>query len=246
MDALAAADVIAVWEAGRGRHPVDRALTLLAVTTPDATRDELATLPVGRRDAQLLRLRQAAFGDRIEVLSECPGCAAQTEIELGCDELLASEPAADVSGEHTLEADGYVLTYRLPHSFDLAAIASMTDVGAARSRLLERCVRVAGAPEGEAAEVSRLPDAAVTAVSEAMAALDPQAELLLDLVCPECGHAWQSQLDIVTVLWAEMSAQARRLLMEVDQLARAYGWTEDEILRLSAARRATYLELVAG
>src|SRR5690606_9848178 len=122
----------------------------------------------------------------------------------------------------------------------------MSDVGEARATLLTRCVLSAADPDGRAVEPGALPGSVARAVSEAMAALDPQAELLLDLVCPECGHTWQSQLDIANVLWAEIRAQARRLLLEVDQLARAYGWTEDEILRLSAARRATYLELVAG
>jgi hypothetical protein len=33
-------------------------------------------------------------------------------------------------------------------------------------------------------------------------------------------------------------------LHEVDLLARAYGWTEPEVLALSEARRAAYLRLV--
>ena len=36
-------------------------------------------------------------------------------------------------------------------------------------------------------------------------------------------------------------ARARRLLREVDVLARAYGWTEPEVLALDDARRAAYL-----
>jgi hypothetical protein len=34
--------------------------------------------------------------------------------------------------------------------------------------------------------------------------------------------------------------------MEVDALARAYGWREADILALSPARRAAYLELARG
>jgi hypothetical protein len=37
---------------------------------------------------------------------------------------------------------------------------------------------------------------------------------------------------------------ARSLLAEVHSLARAYGWTESEILALSPQRRSTYLEMV--
>jgi len=36
----------------------------------------------------------------------------------------------------------------------------------------------------------------------------------------------------------------RRLLVEVHALASAYGWSEQEILSLSDARRRLYLEMV--
>jgi hypothetical protein len=246
VDALAPADVVDVWETGRGRHPVDRALALLAATAPAVARDELAALSVGRRDAELLRLRQATYGDRFEVQSACPACGERIELQLRCADLLATQPAAEVTGEHGTEVAGYQLTYRMPDSFDLAAIAALEDVAAARHLLLERCVLDVRGPSGEEVEVIELPERATTAVAEAMAALDPQAEILLDLTCPQCAHGWQSRLDIALVLWAEVTAQARRVLLEVDQLARAYGWSEDEILHLSPARRATYLELVGG
>jgi hypothetical protein len=35
-------------------------------------------------------------------------------------------------------------------------------------------------------------------------------------------------------------------LHQVHELATAYSWTEETVLALSAARRARYLELVAG
>jgi hypothetical protein len=38
--------------------------------------------------------------------------------------------------------------------------------------------------------------------------------------------------------------RARRFLDEVHVLARAYGWAEAEILRLSEARRSAYLQRV--
>ena len=66
------------------------------------------------------------------------------------------------------------------------------------------------------------------------------------LTCQGCGHEWAAVFDIVTFFWAELVAQAKRLLREVHQLARAYGWRESEILAMSSQRRHTYLELVNG
>ena len=60
------------------------------------------------------------------------------------------------------------------------------------------------------------------------------------------AHEWELLFDIAEFFWTEISAQAQRLLREIDALARAYGWTEHEILSLPAQRRQTYLELIAA
>ena len=43
-------------------------------------------------------------------------------------------------------------------------------------------------------------------------------------------------MDVGEVAVGRAAAQAERLLLEVDALARAYGWTEPEVLALSAPR----------
>jgi hypothetical protein len=68
---------------------------------------------------------------------------------------------------------------------------------------------------------------------------------MLDFACPSCGHEWQSLFDIAAFFWAEIAAQARRLLREVHQLASAYGWREADILAMSARRRRAYLEMTS-
>ena len=91
-----------------------------------------------------------------------------------------------------------------------------------------------------------LSDETIAAVSRAMLETDPQAEITLRLTCPSCGHEWELLFDIGEFFWTEISAQAQRLLREIDILARTYGWTEREILSLPAQRRRTYLELAAA
>jgi hypothetical protein len=53
-------------------------------------------------------------------------------------------------------------------------------------------------------------------------------------------------LNVASLLWDDIEAHAHKLVGEVDALARAYGWTEPEILVLSPQRRATYLAMVQG
>ena len=50
--------------------------------------------------------------------------------------------------------------------------------------------------------------------------------------------------DIVALFWAELAAEANRLLREVDTLAASVQLAEADILALSPRRRQAYLELV--
>jgi hypothetical protein len=66
------------------------------------------------------------------------------------------------------------------------------------------------------------------------------------LKCPVCSDEWNAAFDIESFFWIEINAWAARILGEVHILASAYGWSEQEILRVSAWRRECYLNLVNG
>ena len=118
-------------------------------------------------------------------------------------------------------------------------------LAAAERVLLGRCVTSVTGPDGEQ-DATRLPAPARAAVARAMAEADPLAEVLADAACPACGVEFVADLDVAGFVWAELRTHARRLLREVDTLARAYGWTEAEVLSLDERRRAAYLELAQG
>jgi hypothetical protein len=82
-----------------------------------------------------------------------------------------------------------------------------------------------------------------TSIAEALTALDPAAEILIDLTCAACGSGNQTLFDISRSLWLDICARALRLVQEVDTLARVYHWGETEILSMSEARRRLYLEM---
>lgn len=237
---LSAYDLLGVWEAGEDRHPLDRALILLDAACPELTWDELAALSVGQRDARLLTLRERAFGPTLNGFVECPRCAERLEFDVAVADLrVAAEPEEEAQ---ELVTDGLALRFRLPDSRDLAAALDCQDPAAARSLLVQRCVLEASR-DGVPVAHSELPDEAITGLARRMDECDLQAEVLLDLRCPACDHAWQALFDIATFFWAELAAQAKRLLGEVHTLARAYGWREADILSMSARRRQFYLEM---
>jgi hypothetical protein len=78
-----------------------------------------------------------------------------------------------------------------------------------------------------------------------MAELDPQAELLLDATCPECGAAFTAPFDAGQYLEREMKLASEELFTEVHVLALHYHWAEAEILAMPRPRRRRYLDLLA-
>jgi hypothetical protein len=236
-------DLLAAWEAGLVRSPLERPLAILAAGTETEPPERLAELPVGRRDCELLSLRRALFGPQLESLTPCPSCGEQLELTVNVDELTVAADA-DPAETYTATADGCNVSFRLPTTADLLSVHG-GDLAAARLLLLERCV-VAAEAAGEGVAPADLPDAVVATVSERMREADPQAEIELDLHCPGCAHRWREPLDIGSFLWAELDVWARRLLQDVAVLATAYGWTESDVVALSPMRRQAYLELAGA
>ena len=238
------AQLLQVWERGGDPSAAARALLLLGCSCDDeAGIDELAALPLGRRDARLLELRERLFGAAIEAVASCPQCAAPIEATFRCDDLRLPDAGA-VAPALERAAHGMRVRFRLPDSRDLLALESCADAEAARGLLLERCV-LAAQCGGQPRDARGLPHELQAELAQAMAQADPQADLQLALRCPDCGHEWQPLFDVARFLWQELHAWALHMLREVDMLAAVYHWSESDILALSPRRRQAYLELCA-
>lgn len=237
-----AVELIGAWERGAAQHPVDRALTLLAVAFPDLTFAELAAMSVGRRDAALLALREALFGPRLDCFSLCPQCDTRLEFKLYARELTARSSAEYAATEFDL--DDLRVKIRAPNSLDLVAAASEGNVPAAKRLLLERCI-VLSQHHGTSFKNDEWSETALEVVADKLARMETQADISLDVTCAACAHQWQLAFDIASFLWSEVSAQVRRCLRDVHTLARAYSWSEADILAMSPARRQFYIESVS-
>lgn len=234
MQAIGAEELLQVWERGRAQPGAGRALALLALALPGYADADLATISLGRRDRALALLRRQLFGRALSARLDCPACGERLGILLQ----LPDTSAADVEVGEFVSNDG--LRFRVPDSTDLAALADATDADAAVQMLLHRCC--VDAPE---MQPERWSTECVAEIEAGFERLDGDGELCLDLRCDRCGHSWQTAFDPAPFLWEEIDASARHLLRDVHRLARAYGWSEREILALSASRRAAYLEMLA-
>lgn len=235
LDDLALLDV---WERMAGIGRPWREIALLAQASGEAA-ERLAALTVGERDRLILGLRQQLFGDRFDCETRCPACDTHLELTLDSSQLLLPRPPS-TDAKLPLDEGQYLATCRLPNSADLAVCY---DEAHPAEALLALCVHVVDR-SGAVVDARQLPKPMRDRVDEHVSALDPQAEILLDLRCPGCGHGWQAAFDPAAFLLHEIDAYALQVLDDVHQLARAYGWSERDILAMRPSRRRRYLDRV--
>jgi hypothetical protein len=250
MRPLSASDLLEILERGRGAAPAQQALSILEFAFPGASVMDLARLTIGQRDRCLLRLRELTFGSQLKGLADCPVCHERLELAFEAGDLydratpaMDSETIEPIQTEASFRTDAYEITYRLPTSADLIALAAQPDGTPASQLLLEACL-ISVQRDGALVNGTNLPSDVLNVLVEKMEQADPLANLTLAANCPACEHNWQIVFDIVTYLWSEISAWATRLLREVHILASAYGWREADILAMSAWRRQRYLEMI--
>lgn len=248
MRSLSDPDIVRIWEIGQQQHPLDRALTCLAFVHPERSLAGLANLTIGQRDALLLMVRERTFGAKLDSVARCPKCQEQLEFALSTRDIRVIDPdfsnALPSQPERQYEMDGLTLHFRLPTSVDLATAATMAaPPEQIRTHLAQRCLLKAS-QGNQAVAIEHVSEEAIAQLAQHLATADPQAEILLDLQCPACQYKWQMLFDIVSYLWSEISAYAKRLLIDVHRLAQAYGWHEADILAMSNTRRQYYLDLV--
>jgi hypothetical protein len=242
--APSAAELLDIWEDGLGRTMSHRALALLSAALPGTSGDALATLSIGRRDAELLRMRETLWGPMMTAVATCPACREKLDLSVDTREILSGS-APTAPGEISVSVDDYSVTCRPPTTLDMVSAEAAESPLAARAVILSRCLL--SAQQGAlAVDSGQLPPEVVAGIAQSIAAADPLAEIQLKLHCSSCGHQWRALFDIVSFLWTEIEAWAWRMLGEVHTLARAYGWREQEILRLTPTRRRFYLEMVGA
>lgn len=216
------------WEAVRGEPLPVRAAALAALAS-DRPLGEAMRWSIPKRDRVLFAFRARVFGDAIDAVTRCPRCDEPLEmlLSLATVQPRGRGPTGDA---RTVRLGRRRIRCRLPNTEDLMAVAGLADAAAARAALLERCIE---SDDG--------------ASRERAAALLPAepTDVRLTLTCPACAHAWDTPFDIAAFAWREVDEWAERTLREIHVLARAYGWSEHDILTLGARRRQTYVEMNA-
>jgi len=223
--------LLQAWEFAASERPVRRPLSWLS-SAFGWSRSDLENLSLGERDRLILQARCLLFGTKMTGLVECKACNEQVECEIPVRALLDVPRVSN--SMVSIEGEGFQVDVRMITAGDVEAVSNTPDC---RELLFRRCVIHGSWPETQAESV-------IQVAGERLADADPLANISIDLVCPNCSASFAPTFDPWKFLWDELEIWARRVLQQVHFLASAYGWTEDQVLSLSASRRALYLQLV--
>lgn len=187
---------------------------------------EWGRLPLSDADFLLLRLRQAAIGDRLNAEARC-GCGSRLEIGFGISDYLRHH--APAKPKFAAPDDGWwrmgEVRFRPPTLGDAVDALESSDPA---KFLMGRCVEGRSSAKVEA-ELERIA---------------PGMDSDLASVCPDCGASIQLAFEPRSFVLREMREQAAFLDDDVHLLASAYHWSLEEILALSRRRRIQFAERV--
>jgi hypothetical protein len=239
---LTAAQLLELVDAGTGENAAARG-RLLGAAASGRPGDGVDRLSLGGRDAWILALRCATFGDVLPARVVCPDCGLMLSVKVPRAAVSRQEPPDDEDEQPIVHVEhgSLAVEARSPDGAVLAAAARCLDVESARLALIRGCVLSAWR-DGEPVDPDALDHDALQRIGEAILESDPQAEVGVTMTCASCGHQLGAVLDIAEFFWREVSATSVQLLDEVHQLAIGYGWSEEQVLRLSSRRRREYVE----
>jgi hypothetical protein len=220
------ADLLYAWPLGAGAtlSRFVRFFEALAAASESSSVNLAHEESLGAFNRRLARLHSEVIGRPVEAKVACP-CGQELELVLPLGSVAATP---DPPQRIEIEADG-PRAFRLPRLSEVAL--------AQEPRALARACALDG---GDVDEEH------LSVLEAAWSAADPAAEIALEFTCTACTAPIRAQADLALFVARDLDLRVRALLAEVHGLARAYGWTEAEVLAVPASRRRAYADLIWG
>jgi hypothetical protein len=210
------------------------ALAERVATVPGGDAPDWARWPAAQLGAVALGIRRAWIGDRIVSERRCPrpACGEKVDVSFTITAYVAHRRPRRPRNVLPDGEDGwYVLAgggvrFRLPTVEDLLTAIADEDTAVT---LAARCL-----------DPTALPATVTRTVDRALSSLAPSLDGLVGGACPACGADVTARFDPIAYTLAELRDVFAGIYRETHTLASAYGWREEEILRLPRARRQRY------
>ena len=233
-----------IWERGLGRSPSERAMLLLEGLTNTTGETYMLSMPLGKRDEQLLMVRERLFGTMVQSVTLCPQCQEPIELKFPLSAIQGNYVTA-CKDSLTVQEGEWDVQFHNPTTKDLLNLEGIRSSETAKRQLLSSCIEKA-VKNNERVIVDQIPQKILKRIEHLMEENDPYADRQIQVQCPACQHDNSLVFDITEFLWKELERYALHLLRKVHCLAGAYGWSERDILNMTPTRQDMYLELVEG
>ena len=242
MQNISERDLLSVWEFGVNNSLIETCLLLLSYAYPDFENDEVAAFSIGERDIRLLHIREALFGSLFQNTSDCSSCGQKMEWETTVD-MFKLQPINVTPHQVLIQMalKNNDISIRLPNSLDIMEVESGTYSELSENQLLEKCIVNSSRPIGD---IDKISQDFKEEIFHKMEEKDPQANIQMNLACPECENEWTATFDIMQYLWVEINEWAIQLMNDIYLLARDFGWSENDILNMNRFRRKIYINMI--
>lgn len=187
----------------------------------------------------MFEIRKQLFGSELRNVTTCPHCSQKIEWQTSVESLCIQK--SDLIWEKKplqMTFQGQQVSFRIPNSADILEILEIENPDLRQMVLLEKCLSDSSLPT---LSTEHWPKSLTEAVIQKMEESDPQANISMDINCPDCGHRWASCFDIMRFLWSEIDNWAKKLIQDVSIIAVNFGWSEHDILCMSRFRRNLYI-----
>lgn len=190
---------------------------------------------VSERTAALLGVVAASEAQpALSLQARCrqPRCAELLSFDLPLQDLVS---LAAPAGSIDLTLPGGEVRLRRPTGADLLQWRRLADTGRhGLMRAMLQTLLLAG----------ELRDEDEPALRDALGKADPLVAFAVECQCPACGAAVEVDVDLESIALQRLRGRQEALLREIHLLASHYGWSEEAIAALPAARRARYVALI--
>jgi hypothetical protein len=199
---------------------------LLPPDGQSAEEDALWNWDIVSRLQALLNIALASSLEALEVTEPCRHCQRVVSLELPLVDFLQATSTGPIRCKTPA---GDVLALRLP-------------TGADQRRWLEQGEKGAGDMAFDLLEdTAPHSEDLLAAIEAALVDADPLTALNLQSDCPYCETEMRIPFDLEAELLRQFRVRQTQRLGDVHRLARAYHWSEDDILGLPEFRRQFYL-----
>ncbi len=214
---------------------------MLALALPEVSFEQIADFSVCESNLMLLQLYAISFGPKIEAFATCAHCGTYLEMQFGVTELIERQRAAISSVAEEWSENGQLYRLRPVTNGDLLSALDAATSVEAEEAILQRCTTVLP----QASDSLPPPNGSdSTPLTDRFERVNQGNEISCIVACPGCSGRFERTLNLAQFLFRLVDRGAKRLLREIHELAWAYGWSEEAILRMSNARRGAYLEML--